>query len=496
MDIDSEPPQPTAPEPPSFLPPPTKSGRVRQFPSRYQDFLPSSRSQVPHLPVIPDPPAEVAPAEVAPAEVAPAEVAPLPCISPNTSPDPEEPDIQQLQTEPDEFGLYRIYPIRPTLIPDANLNLDDVCDAPGLEKIDTPPPGCWWARFGSLATTTAKKINSVFTPFENPTIFWLMDWYHSGSGEMSISRLNSLVNDVIKPSDFQKEHLDNFSAKRELERLDDNEDTSYPFSNENVWKISSVTIPLPAEGVKHASEDNAPVLEVSGVLHRSLVEAITTAYQDETAKKYHHVPHHLYWKPTPESIPERVITELFNSDAFYGEYTELLKHPPPISGPHIETAIAAMMLWSDSTHLAEFGTASLWPIYLFFGNQSKYSRAKPTDFAAHHVAYIPSVCILLFNFRVGFLIPLLQLPEDFQDTYMREFNGLAASANTITHLKRELVQKVWELLLDDEFMEAYEHGIVIICADGVTRRIFPRFFTYSADYPEKFANLLFHLRLS
>jgi hypothetical protein len=69
---------------------------------------------------------------------------------------------------------------------------------------------------------------------------------------------------------------------------------------------------------------------------------------------------------------------------------------------------------------------------------------------------------------------------------MKAFNGLAASANTITHLKCELVHKVWELLLDDEFMEAYEHGIVITCADGVTRRIFPRFFTYSADYPEKY----------
>jgi hypothetical protein len=176
--------------------------------------------------------------------------------------------------------------------------------------------------------------------------------------------------------------------------LDDEEDTLYPFSNENVWKVSTVSISLPAEGVKHASENDAPVLEVPGVHHRNLVEAITTAFQDETAKKFHYTPYHLYWKPTPESEPECVITELFNSDAFIGEYEELIKHPPPSSGPHIETSIAAMMVWSDSTHLAEFGTASLWPIYLFFGNQSKYSRARPSDFAAHHVAYIPSVCIL------------------------------------------------------------------------------------------------------
>jgi hypothetical protein len=46
---------------------------------------------------------------------------------------------------------------------------------------------------------------------------------------------------------------------------------------------------------------------------------------------------------------------------------------------------------------------------------------------------------------------------------------------------------IWELLLNPDFMHAYEHGIVICCADGITRRVYPRFFTYSADYPEKYA---------
>ena len=196
----------------------------------------------------------------------PSEVAPLRSTPAATSPEPEEPELQELQTEPDDFGLYRIYPTRPTLVPDANLSLDNVCDAPGLETSETPLPARWWARFGSTPIPTTKK-NNIFAPFENSTIFRMMNWYHSGSGEMSISRLNSLVKDVINHSDFQKEHLENFSAKRELERLDDEEDTSYPFSNENVWKVSTVTISLPAEGVKHASENNAPVLEVPGVHH-------------------------------------------------------------------------------------------------------------------------------------------------------------------------------------------------------------------------------------
>ncbi|TEB34882.1 hypothetical protein FA13DRAFT_1707097 [Coprinellus micaceus] len=33
--------------------------------------------------------------------------------------------------------------------------------------------------------------------------------------------------------------------------------------------------------------------------------------------------------------------------------------------------VAAIMLWSDSTRLANFGTAKLWPVYMFLGNLSK-----------------------------------------------------------------------------------------------------------------------------
>jgi hypothetical protein len=35
-------------------------------------------------------------------------------------------------------------------------------------------------------------------------------------------------------------------------------------------------------------------------------------------------------------------------------------------------------------------------------------------------------------------------------------------------------------------MHAYEHGVVVECADLILRRLYPRLFTYSADYPEKY----------
>ena len=55
----------------------------------------------------------------------------------------------------------------------------------------------------------------------------------------------------------------------------------------------------------------------------------------------------------------------------------------------------------------------------------------------------------------------------------------------IRFLRTELMQQIWLLLLDPKFMQAWLEGIVVLCGDGVRRRLFFRFFIYAADYPEK-----------
>jgi hypothetical protein len=77
-----------------------------------------------------------------------------------------------------------------------------------------------------------------------------------------------------------------------------------------------------------------------------------------------------------------------------------------------------------------------------------------------------------------------QLVNSIQDAYHLEFVK-SATAAVLTHCKRELMHAIWILLLDEEFMHAYVHGIVMECIDGILRRFFPQFFIYSADYPEK-----------
>jgi Plavaka transposase len=89
---------------------------------------------------------------------------------------------------------------------------------------------------------------------------------------------------------------------------------------------------------------------------------------------------------------------MYTLDAMLEAHAEVQAIPFKPGQSHVESVVAGVMLWSDSTHLASFGMASLWPVYLFFGNLSKYTWAKPTLFAAHHIAYMPKVYLIIFLF--------------------------------------------------------------------------------------------------
>ena len=77
-----------------------------------------------------------------------------------------------------------------------------------------------------------------------------------------------------------------------------------------------------------------------------------------------------------------------------------------------------------------------------------------------------------------------KLPESFVDEY-RRLTGKNPSEDVMTHCRRELMQAVLAIIFGQEFEDAYKRGIVVNCADKVLRRMFPRIFTWSADYPEK-----------
>ncbi|KAJ3560946.1 hypothetical protein NP233_g10506 [Leucocoprinus birnbaumii] len=283
---------------------------------------------------------------------------------------------------------------------------------------------------------------------------------------------DALVQDVLLADSFNKEDLVNFSAMHEEKRMDKvkapEPQNPEMLTEEKGWKTTSVMLNVPVEGSVVDKEEDALVYSVDGVQYRKLTNVIELAFQDKSARTFHYAPFTLH-RQHDTHPPEQIITELYNADTFIEEHTKLQQenHQVQVDGVYIKTAIAAIMLWSNLTHLTHFGSTSLWPIYCYFRNQSKYKHAKPSSFAAHHLAYIPS------------------LPKAFQDRYCELFKDISTASVALTHMRHELMHTIWCLLLDEDFQRAYIHGMIVKCADGITQLLFPRFFTYSADYPEK-----------
>lgn len=53
------------------------------------------------------------------------------------------------------------------------------------------------------------------------------------------------------------------------------------------------------------------------------------------------------------------------------------------------------MFASDETHLTSFGDAQIWPVYMHFGNESKYRRGKASLKLFEEVAYFQKVRLYL-----------------------------------------------------------------------------------------------------
>ncbi|THU75718.1 hypothetical protein K435DRAFT_706569, partial [Dendrothele bispora CBS 962.96] len=225
---------------------------------------------------------------------------------------------------------------------------------------------------------------------------------------------------------------------------------------------------MPRTGQHWISEKFAPKLIIPDFYHRKVIEIIQNAFQGPAFFDLHLKGFKQYWKPPGSRPTQRVYSEAYTSDhsvEFEEEvYSQLPPSPP--GEENIESVVVWIMIWSDSTNLAHFGTASLWPIYIFLGNLPKRFRMKRSEHHAHHLAYIPS------------------LPDTIRDAYYNEFQ-VHPTQEVIKFLKREIMHAVWMLLLDEDLLDAHIHGLLLCCTDEILRRLYPRFFSHSADYLER-----------
>jgi hypothetical protein len=352
----------------------------------------------------------------------------------------------RLRTATNSFGLLREYLYRPSFDPDSFVPEKDLYQAGGTNHtspvfMQMPPPA---------------------PVHRNESVEMIMNWKDSGATTKSNAEVNRLVSDVLLDPNFKVEDLQRFNVARENRESDAAEKKS-PFLDSFQTADIEIEVPSGEKGVPPA------MFSVPGLLYRKLTAIIHASFSSPLASHFHLTPFKLF-HVSPSGQEKRVFSEVYNSDAAIEEHDkiQLAPLPPDESNCKREKIVIGFMVWSDGTHLANFGTAKLWPIYSFFSGISKYIRSRPNSGACQHIAYIPS------------------LPDSFQD-FSASFcrNWGTQKKDILTHCRRELIHGVWKFLLDDDFVHAYKYGMVVKCADGMERRGYPRFFTYSADYPEK-----------
>jgi hypothetical protein len=348
-----------------------------------------------------------------------------------------------LRTATNSFGLLREYIDRPSFDPDSFVLEEDLHRVGGTDPVFILSP-------------------SPSAVHRNESVEMLMNWKDSGTSTKSDAEVDRLVNDVLLDPNFKLEDLQGFNVARENQRSDAAEKKS-PFFDSFQTADINIEVPSGTSGIPPGT------FSIPGLVYRKLTAVIQASFSSPLASHFHFSPFKLFHK-SPSGVEERVFSEVYNSDAFIEEHDNVQRAPLPPDQPDckLEKVLVALMVWSDSTHLANFGTAKLWPIYFLFGNVSKYIHGQQNSGACQHVAYIPS------------------LPDSFQD-FAASFCSKwgTQKRDLMTHCRRELMHGVWKFLLDADFIHAYKCGMVVKCADGIERRVYPRFFTYSADYPEK-----------
>jgi hypothetical protein len=331
---------------------------VQGLPARYIDYLPDKLTGLHHAPSVPIP------------------------LSPLAGPSQPIRPPDRFQTEPNSSRLFKIFPIRPTFEPRSDLG---IVDAPMLVQGSLPS-----SPLTNIIPPTDITCENLFSAFSSPTTGLLPCWHFSGSTVKTKEETNRLwryKDPAFNPSEelaFSLDHECNH-IKKYLS------DDSNPFQLQHGWIQSSFNFPLVKEGIKYASETDPtiPFIQIENDIHRSITDIMKSIFTDSVFSTFHMTPFEQFWT-TVDGRNVQVYSEAYMSPRML-DAREEINSLPRDPEDNYECIIAPLMIWSEATHLANFGDALLWPVYLFFGNQSKYIRGKPSLAACHHVAYIPLV---------------------------------------------------------------------------------------------------------
>ena len=358
----------------------------------------------------------------------------------------------RFQTAPNTFGLWKEYLYQLSYDPDTFISPEDL-HCPHTSTIVHHEEG------------TEKETEEV-SVYSNRISKLLMNWQNSFSNQKSNQETTCLVCSVLLHLQFQLADLVNFDASKENWKADAAEEKA---SFLQTFCCALVDIDVPSGSIHEASR----MFSISGLHYCHITTLIKEAFESPISKNFHLSPFKLFRKLPDSEDSDCVYTKIYNSDVLLDEHNKVQRFPTGDPTCKHKKVVAALMFWLDTTHLATFGTAKMWPIYLLFGNLSKYIQCQPNSGAMKHLAYIPL------------------LPNSFQDK-LKSFHHKwdTQKKNILTHCQQELMHTVWKFILDEDFLYAYTYGIVVQSLDGIERWVYPHILTYLADYPEKYIFIL------
>jgi hypothetical protein len=256
-----------------------------------------------------------------------------------------------LQTAFNSFGICRLYPRRPSFEPSKFI------------------PSSLLARLCPTIVQGPDSQAQVLLPpypFPNMTVYRLITWMNSGSHRKLETEVQRLIEEVIQADGFDTQRLEGFSVRRSLQELDmDEGGEKIVFPDD--WIEANVALNIPTK----SREEGPKKYTVPRFHYHPLIQVIRTAFADIQAGTFHFMPFKRLWKDPLDSNQERLYDELYISDVWLDAQDNLQKLPKE-PGCSLERIIAGLMFFSDVTHLTNFGTAKAWPLYLYFGNLTKY----------------------------------------------------------------------------------------------------------------------------
>ena len=117
--------------------------------------------------------------------------------------------------------------------------------------------------------------------------------------------------------------------------------------------------------------------------------------------------------------------------------------------------LAPVILASDKTSLLQFsGDKQAWPVYLTIGNISKGIQRQPSSHGSILIGYLPVTKLTSFS------------------------EGARANA------QHRLFHQAMRTLLQP-LIAAGQNGVLMTCADGKVRKVYPILAAYVADHPEQ-----------